>query len=161
MYEVDEKDQVVELKNVPQPSAGTPDPLLFASEYHVMLVYYLSRMPNQDGGREAFAVVRFKSCYAHMFGPPNDEALNGHPLFERGLMFYGVFEIQDSSWLRKLEKMNSVHDRHDKQRFMCSKKHFIFTFHDSTFECIAEGLDIEVSTGSYESMLPRLLESIR
>jgi len=74
---------------------------------------------------------------------------------------YGVFEVQNSSWLRKLEKMNSVHPYHDKERFMENMKHFVFSFHDTTFECIAEGFNVEVASGSVKSMVPRMLESIR
>jgi len=32
------------------------------------------------------------------FGGPNDEALGGHPLYERGLGRYGVYEVFNSSW---------------------------------------------------------------
>jgi len=73
-----------------------------------------------------------------MFGPPNDEGLHGHPLAERGLEPYGVFVVSPSSWLRALVRMNAVHPRHRDEHFdgLC---HFVFTFHDSTFECIARG----------------------
>jgi len=32
-----------------------------------------------------------------------------------------------------------VHDRHSPARYS-ALRHFIFTFHDSTFECVAEGV---------------------
>lgn len=44
---------------------------------------------------------------------------------------------------------------------MEDKRHFVFSFHDSTFECIADGFEIEVTNGSVKSMVPRMLESIR
>jgi hypothetical protein len=37
---------------------------------------------------------------------PNDESLHGHPLFERGLNFYGAFQVESSSWIRALERIN-------------------------------------------------------
>lgn len=40
---------------------------------------------------------------------PNDESLHGHPLFERGLAFYGAFRVENSSWIRALVRINSVH----------------------------------------------------
>jgi hypothetical protein len=52
--------------------------------------------PDSD---QPWAIVTFDS-YAHMFGPPNDEAFPGHPLAERGLTPYAFFVIQNSSWLR-------------------------------------------------------------
>jgi hypothetical protein len=60
-----------------------------------------------------------RACY---FGPPNDEGLQRHPLFERGLDFYGVFRVDRSAWATG------------------SATHFIVTLHDSTFECVAERL---------------------
>jgi hypothetical protein len=87
-----------------------------------------------------------------MFGPPNDEAFAGHPLSVRGLTPYGVFEVKNSSWVRRLERMNSVHPRHKPERF-ARLKHFIFTFHDTTFECIAEGFECTRHEGSVSRIL--------
>ncbi len=172
MYEVDEKDTVIELQDVPQSSVGAPIPMVLAGEHDVLLTYYLQntpegwdgtwvRMVGSDSEGEPAAVVKFERCTAHLFGPPNDEAFHGHPLYERGLRPYGAYEVRDSSWLRKLERMNAVHPSHDKQRFMAGRRHLVFAFHDSTFECIASGYAIEVHTGSVKSMVPRMLESIR
>ena len=37
-----------------------------------------------DSEKESVATVCFERAYAHLFGPPNDEAFSGHPLAERG-----------------------------------------------------------------------------
>jgi hypothetical protein len=95
-----------------------------------------------------------------MFGPPNDEAFGGHPLASRGLSPYAVFEVQQSSWIRKHERMNSVHPSHNRERFLAGIKHFIFAFHDSTFECIAEGFEICIVRGSMRSAATRMVEML-
>jgi hypothetical protein len=87
-----------------------------------------------------------------MFGPPNDEAFSGHPLAPKGLAPYRVFEIDDSSWLRTLERMNSVHPYHRSEHFAVYK-HFVFAFHDSTFECIAKQFSHFERRGSIWSVL--------
>ncbi len=165
MYEVDEKDEVLELKGVPWPNGGAPEPIVLASEYDILLAYELLERPEEwddaDSEKEAVAIVKFDFCDAHMFGPPNDEAFSGHPLYERGLQYYSLAEIRHSSWIRKLERMNSVHPNHDKTRFFEGLKHYIFAFHDSTFECIAKGFEIEVYEGSVKNMIPRMAENIR
>jgi hypothetical protein len=61
----------------------------------------------------------------------------------RGLAPYGEFEVVASSWIRSLERMNRVHPRHDAARF-AELRHFIFTFHDKTFECVAKGVSVVV-----------------
>ena len=73
---------------------------------------------------------------------PNDEAFDGHPLGRRGLMPYGAFEIKHSSWIRELERMNSVHPYHSAERFE-EFRHYVLSVHDTTFECVANGFDYE------------------
>ena len=90
-----------------------------------------------------------------MFGSPNDEAFEGHPLESRGLHPYGVFEIENSSWRRELEKRNSIHDR-DNPENSAGYKHFIFAFHDSTFECIAMSFEISIHEGSLKDILTEM-----
>ena len=170
MYEIDDKDQVIEITNVPQSSGGAPNPMVLAGEDDVFLAYYLHTTKNWDGKSpmsisietegKPVAVVKLENITAHFFGPPNDEASSGHPLASRGLLPYRVFEITNSSWIRKLEKMNAVHPYHNRRGFMEKKKHFIFAFHDTTFECVAEGFTLEVSVGSVKSMIARTLEAI-
>src|SRR5215831_2107088 len=157
MYDVDDKDQVRELQDMPQSSVGAPLPFICSDEFCVVLAYYVQEdSSGWDGSRvrivcpsegdEPFAIVRFTGCRAHMFGPPNDEAFAGHPLAGRGLRPYGVFEVDDSSWIRRLERMNSVHPSHRPERFW-KLRHLIFTFHDSTFECVCDGFDVRLALG--------------
>lgn len=130
-------DRVREITTLPQSSIGSPSPMLVASEHLLMLGYYLEHRPSDCGQEDACLIVRFYSPYAHLFGPPNDEAFSGHPLASRGLSPYRVYEVEGSSWLSALERMNSVHPYHKPQQF-AEYRHFVFAFHDSTFECIAK-----------------------
>jgi hypothetical protein len=168
MYDVDDKDQVRELQNVPQSSGGAPLPLVLGDDDRVVLAYYVRQnIPGWDGswvrimspseGDEPVAIVSFSFCYAYMFGPPNDEAFTGHPLAARGLEPYGAFEVEHSSWIRRLERMNSVHPSHRPERFW-KLRHLIFTFHDSTFECVCDGFDVRLARGSIHSVVPEMVK---
>jgi hypothetical protein len=128
MYQVDESDRVSELADVPRSSVGAPIPLVLSDEHRLVVAYYIQGTPaDWDGSSasvvgaedvgEPVALVRFKFCYAHMFGPPNDEAFRGHPLASRGLHPYGAFEVTHSSWIRRLERMNAVHPYHRPEAF--------------------------------------------
>jgi hypothetical protein len=146
MYEVDTRDRVVELNDVPQSSIGAPLPIVVADEHTLQLAYYLSVAdPDWDGTYVRIVdtstelpvvLVRFETAYAWFHGPPNDEAFDGHPLASRGLYPYGAFRIEESSWVRRLERMNSVHEHHSPESF-ARLHHYVFAFHDSTFECVA------------------------
>src|SRR5215510_14038401 len=128
MYSVDEKDRVVPIKDIPQSSVGAPIPIVLSDEFVTVVAFYLQNTPDDWDGTsiriigketesETLALVRFFPCYASIFGPPNDEAFTGHPLENRGLRPYGAFIIENSSWIRRLEQMNSVHPCHKPERF--------------------------------------------
>lgn len=170
MYEIDEKDQVVPLQDVPQSSVGAPLPLVMADEHRIVLAYYLQvpqpvwdgswvRMVDPVTSDEPIALVRFDRI-AHMFGPPNDEAFAGHPLASRGLKPHGVFEIRNSSWIRKLERMNSVHPNYQAGRYD-KLRHLIFAFHDSTFECVCRGFDTRNTRGSTHGVIPEMVRLLQ
>lgn len=167
MYEVDALDTVVESAEAPQPDAGAPLPIVVCDEHHLLLAYAVSfscaswdgnqiTMMSPEWGGMTIACVQFKWPLAHMFGPPNDEAFSGHPLADRGLELYAVSEVHNSSWIRKLERMNSVHRSHNRERFLEGLRHFIFAFHDSTFECVAHGIEVEMLRGSMRSALTHM-----
>jgi hypothetical protein len=101
---------------------------------------------------DKFVVVHFPLCAYVVFGAPNDEALGGHPLSSRGLTFYSVHEVLDSSLIKMLERRNSVHPSHDSERYLRNKKHYVFTFQDSTLECV-------VSEGEWWNPSIRVFES--
>lgn len=168
MYKIDSNDKVHELTEFPQSSVGAPIPVIIASESKVSVAFYLNNVPEDWDGSEVkirdsdsvepVAIVTFERCYAHYSGAPNDEAFSGHPLASRGLGPYGSYEILDSSWIRTLESMNSVHPYHDKKEFMENMRHFVLSFHDSTFECIAKDYKIHMEKGSIKDMIPKMTE---
>jgi hypothetical protein len=158
MYSIDQNDTVIELHDAPQSSVGAPCPIVFATEHTIFLAYYIQNTPKGWDGLtvrvvdentvgKPVALVNFTEPYAHMFGPPNDEAFSGHPLASRGLQPYSINEIRGSSWIRNLERMNSVHPYHKPEHF-ADYRHFVFAFHDTTFECIADGFTISLHVGS-------------
>jgi hypothetical protein len=118
--------RAVVLNDWPQP-ATVSEPRVLANAATLSLLYMT------DGDR--YAVVRFPLCSYFAFGAPNDEALGGHPLARVGLQHYAVHEVHGSALVRELERRNSIHPRHDPALWL-SKRHFVFTFQDSTLECV-------------------------
>jgi hypothetical protein len=55
----------------------------------------------------------------------------------------GVFRVDGSSWVRQLERMNSVHAHHDASKF-ARLTHYVIAFHDSTFECVATDVQVKL-----------------
>jgi hypothetical protein len=154
MYVVDSEDQIQPLEGIPQCSAGAPEPVVVADEGSVVVAYNAAGKPidpdtarPEDFGDQEVVVLRFEGVHAMLFGSPNDEALHGHPLADRGLDAYAAHRVLSSSWIRELERMNRVHPMHSASAFS-RLSHFILTFHDSTFECVCRGEpEVAVTTG--------------
>jgi len=135
-----------------QSSIGAPVPVVLAGEHQVFLLFYLeNREPFWDGTTvhvrdskkdTGLGIISFNHCISHKLGMPNDEAIEGHPYEKYGLKPYSNFEVENSDWIAQLEKINSVHPYHKKERFE-RYKHYIFFFHDTNFECIAESFKAE------------------
>ena len=100
--------------------------------------------------REHFTILRSK----------NDEAFSGHPLADRGLAPYGAFRIERSSWIRVLERMNAVHPCHSPALYE-EFTHYIWTFHDSVFECVCVDFEVFLTNGSLASIVPEMKEKFR
>jgi hypothetical protein len=170
MYQVDEKDRIEILAGVPQSSVGAPLPFVIADEHRTILAYYMEDRPQEwDGSQirvvdpissnEPTALVQFQRCMVHMFGPPNDEAFSGHPLASRGVRPYGAFRVKNSSWIRQLERMNSVHKHHNPARFW-ELQHLVFAFHDSVFECVCQTFDTQEMRGAIHAVIPEMVKML-
>jgi hypothetical protein len=151
MYSID-RDSVIVLEDIPKPSVGAPTPLVIADGQTVLVGFNMGprdpvfsdpaiRIVDPEKTVDPVAVVAFPRYCAMMFGPPGDETLDGHPLSSRGLTPHDAFEVEDSSWIRALARMDSVNPRHRPGHF-AKLRHFILIFHDSTFECVAPGYEI-------------------
>jgi hypothetical protein len=162
-YTPDGRDRVEPLADVPRCSTGAPIPVVLASEFRLLLLYVLDEpIPGNDGhqirviGEDTddlpIALVEFHRHYAHLLGPPDDEAMIAHPLAGRGIHPCGAFTVQHSSWLRSLKRADAVHPRHAPSRFR-ALTHYVLTFRDSTFECAANDVSASVHRGSLRNVV--------
>ena len=151
MYSIGKHDRAKKLEDAPLCDAGAPMPAVVADEHRVLLAYHCS----DSDSDESIAIISFTRCSLHMFGPPNDESFGGHPLAQRGLRHYTAAEVHDSSWLKLRIAMNRVHRQHSDALFS-HLRHFIFPFHDSTFECLAADFSVTMFTGSMTDAIARM-----
>ncbi|WP_371502683.1 hypothetical protein OG871_36375 [Kitasatospora sp. NBC_00374] len=139
---------------------GAPMPHLFSSGHRTFVLFRPHQpTPGWDGtwsrpvdttdpARVGLSVIEFVLTYSVRFGGPNDEALHGHPLSDRGLEPYRAHEVHNSSWITEAERINSVHSGHlgGWHRRM---RHYVLTFHDQTLECLAKDLRLEQLTCAF------------
>ncbi len=127
------------MQSWPQPGTGNEGPLLRYGRGPAILAY--------DTPDERVAVVTIPGCLQVVCGHPNDEVLTGHPLYGKGLAFYSVHRVQNSSRLAAMERANAVHHGHDPATYLKNKEHWVFTFQDGTVEILA--LSSEAGPMSY------------
>ena len=136
------------------PEAAVSGPVLLQTDYRCFLTFNAMRvMPDgkrEDAGR---GTVECRGCSITKFGYPNDEALPGHPLYKRGLNAYGVFEVKNSVWIKQMTEQNRVAFPMTKDS---TSRHFIFTFHDSAFECVTDELSATLNGPSLEHIFNQL-----
>ena len=100
---------------------------------------------------ESVALVQFHHCLSSKLGDPNDEVFHGHPLNGKGLEPYNVQIVRNSKWIKELETINKVHSLYNPKEWRLLN-HYIFWFHDNTFECIAKSYDVEVFQKSMDEV---------
>lgn len=96
----------------------------------------------------------FLGCHAVRIGGPNDEALHGHPLYDKGLDGYGPHLVHNSDWIAEQEAINSVHEHH-KGDWHERLNHYFFVFHDEVFEALARSVDVQSHRATMADCLSR------
>jgi hypothetical protein len=157
-----DEERVVELQLGITPEAAISGAVLVQTEISTFLTFNAMRAtdrPFPGGGyyREdaGTAIVEFTVCTATKFGYPNDEAWGSIPR-TKGLS-YGIFEVENSQWKLELSHLNRYAFPQTKE---WGGRHFLFLFHDSSFECIARDMKLEVTTEVYAEVFRRITSRI-
>ena len=149
-------ERIVELDLGCVPNSAVSGPVLLQTDDATALVFNATKLSDDGSYKDAgSAVVRFERCKVTRFGYPNDEAWYGIPRFQ-GLS-YGIYEVLNSSWLAELDELNrySFPDTPDSD-----ERHFLFLFHDSSFECIASDCAIELTHELWENLWPLVYQEV-
>lgn len=154
-----DRDQVVELQLGIRPEAAVSEALLFQTEEMTHLLFSAMRVVHHTSAPDTIedagtAIVEFTRCLATRFGYPNDEARWGIPRFAHAP--YGIYEVSCSTWIEDVVRLNRF--RFPQTRDDYVKKHYLFTFHDSTFECLADAMKLELTTEAPRVIVQRLAE---
>ena len=132
-------DKVVLLDSVPHPAADAAEPFIVASDRRVILAYPIAeadfeRFGPFDPDDDPFCTVLFPDCVFHRLGPPGDNDLEIHPLASQGLLGHSVHEVVNSSLAAEIAELVSAAG--------LAPRHFVVTFQDSTFECVASDFTV-------------------
>ena len=151
------KQSVIQLDIGFEPEAAVSGPVLLQTDDDTFLTFNAVRMAGERRETAGTGVIEIQGCSVTKFGYPNDEALAGHPLYKHGLGAYGVFEVKKSIWIQQMTEQNRVSFP---QTTESRRRHFVFTFHDSTFECVADEIRATLRTEPYEQIFAEIAGQI-
>jgi hypothetical protein len=150
---------------------GAPLPHLLQNDHRTFLLFLLGESPSSadrtyvtvvspgDPNPSAHAIVEFKGCVSAKMGAPNDEVIEGHPLHGKGLAAYRAWRVVNSPWIQELQRINSVHPKYRPERWT-SLSHYLFGFHDCTFECVASSFAVETMCTTIPAALATICQRL-
>jgi len=148
---------------------GAPAPIIISTSSDLILMFYVDlfdlpkitdRLKERDTESDSgVAIMKFKRRYIHKFGIPNDDVIIGHPYYKMGLKPYSFFSVNDSDWIKEIKRIEKHHPYFNEQGFD-NLNHYIITFKDNTFECVAEDYFIEYSFDSMRDTFNKVVKSI-
>jgi hypothetical protein len=112
---------------------GAPCPAVHSDGRDLLCAYFIY---STDIPFRSAAILKFEVVLQYRFGYPNDEALQGHPLYQFGLKQYDFFRVENSPLIFAIEKQNECHRQH-RPGIYAKFRHWVVTFHDETLEVIA------------------------
>jgi hypothetical protein len=153
-------EEIVELDLGCKPEAAISGAVLVKTEQSTFLTFNAMKQSSRVHPRGGYywenagtAVCEFRLCAITKFGYPNDEAWSGIPR-TRGKS-YGVFEVLNSTWKAEIDRLNRYSFPNPKSEYPRGR-HFLFLFHDSSFECIADDLKLELFREPYDRIFSRI-----
>jgi hypothetical protein len=132
--------RLVEIKDVLEIEPNAPTPIIISEGVNVTVCFY-GKECNSEGKEDIF-VLKFEGCSKYSIGSPGEETLSGHPYYKLGLESGLFYELINSDLIESLKKNDSVHDSHNPEAYD-KLKHYIITFRDEMFECIAHGYNVQ------------------
>ncbi|MBW0445473.1 hypothetical protein EN871_02670 [bacterium M00.F.Ca.ET.228.01.1.1] len=141
-----QEDQILQLEPVPHPAADAAEPFIVASDRRVIVAYPIAesdfeRFGPFDPHDDPFCAVLFPDAVFHRLGPPGERDLQIHPLASNGLTAYCAHEVIHSSLVDELSTVSLPE---------LGKRHFVITFMESTFECVASDYTVVGVYGAAE-----------
>ncbi|TKG87908.1 hypothetical protein EYV94_27850 [Puteibacter caeruleilacunae] len=146
---------------------GAPTPTIISNDSNLYLMFYsnadsIVNDPSQASSsvnNRRIYVLKFNLFFNYKFGMPGNEIIIGHPYSELGLQPYSFYQLEESDWIKDLMKIDSFHPYYNKEKWI-DFKHYILTFHDNMFECIAKDFEISEGTTSIYEQASTIINEI-
>lgn len=157
--------ELIELNSGFQINVGAPEPIIISNDNELFIAFYADKQSSSTVPQEPNIIydegifaLKFKVFLKYTFGLPGDETMQGHPYSELGMNPYSFYELRNSDLIKSLQDIEKIHPNYNPEKWKMYK-HYILTFHDNMFECIAQDFEIrEENTSLYNQATVMLSE---
>lgn len=149
--------ELIEIKDLFYIDNGAPAPTVISNDNELIIIFYsanrnlLSDIQERNTiYDEGVVVLKFKVYLKYSFGIPSNETLQGHPYYQLGMRSYAFYEVKNSNLIEDIDHIQKIHPYYDPLKLK-DYKHYLLTFHDSMFECVAKDFEVEnIHTSMYK-----------
>jgi len=141
--------ELVEINDLFNMDCGAPFPIVLGSDNDLMVVFFKDEEIDAEQSQESkdqedsqVIAVCFRDYVKYSFGSPNNELLGVHPYSLMGIGANSFYEMKDSPLVEEQRNLAKKHPYYDNERWN-GYRHFIITFHEKMFECVAMGFEVK------------------
>lgn len=155
--------ELLEIKGLFEIDYGAPSPTILSNDNELFIAFYADKESTTPFPQErntiydtGIFVLKFKQYLKYTFGLPNEETIHGHPYSKLGMQPCSFYELKNSDLIKALQDIEKIHPQYNSKKWEVYK-HYIITFHDNMFECIAQDFEIrEENTSLYNQVVAML-----
>ncbi|MGE8430272.1 MAG: hypothetical protein ACN6O7_20500 [Sphingobacterium sp.] len=159
--------ELIEIKDLFAIDYGAPSPTILSNDNELFIAFYaqnsnmyaLQPTESNINYEQGIIALKFKMCIKYTFGMPGNETLHGHPYGKLGMESCSFYELRDSDFIKSQQEIEKVHSYYNEERWK-TYKHYILTFHDNMFECIAQDFEIRHENRSLYSQASEMLKQV-
>ena len=134
--------ELIEINTDFQINVGAPEPIILSNDTSIIINFYAEITGDVSESEEQIITLKFIHYSKFTFGMPGNETIHGHPYSKLGMESFSFYELKDSDLIRDLKNISKIHPYFKSESWM-DAKHYIITFHDNMFECIAQNFEIQ------------------
>lgn len=158
--------ELIEIKGLFEMDFGAPSPTILSNDNELFIIFYADKESESPIPQErnivydsGIIILKFKGSLKYTFGLPGDETIHGHPYSKLGMKSYSFYELRNSDLIKSLQEIEKVHPYYNPDKWKIYK-HYILTFHDNMFECIARDFEIREDNKSLYNQAKVILNEL-
>mgnify|MGYP000729907624 CR=1 FL=1 len=158
--------ELVEIKDLFEMDCGSPSPTILSNDNELFIAFYADVESSSIIPKERNTIydtgifaLKFDNFLKYTFGLPGVETIQGHPYNKLGMKSYSFYELRNSDFIKSLQDIEKNHPAYNPEKWKVYK-HYILTFHDNMFECIARGFEIRKENISLYNQTTEMLNEL-